>query len=389
MLKKIIGISFVLIFQISYSAIGMDSSQKLNYEEAWKVQKFSGPGLREVKHLLPSSDEYKLSDSQKNYLVDSPALTNLRVLNLKNQNLTDDFIEQLCSNPTFSRVTHLDLSDNPNLTTSTLEFISNSNFIGSIRDFPQLSEKYKVPSSEIHITVSGTGIDLETIEKYNQVPQNMSFFIRYLDPHTGKSVAKSSTNAIKWLRIEQFYTHTHCDKIGNFCHHQKHGHACLRRKQLSERNMLHFIKKHLGNDITTLDMSDQNGLNSFIIQELAENQRATGITFLDLQSSNVRYLDIEKLLLSRTFGSLLCSDPLFSSKINTTPTSIIQIEIGHTKANRQYKKGKFNYPLPLIENFEITFYSGDFENLQSKSGCKKIILLDHGKELLPTSNSTL
>jgi hypothetical protein len=198
MLIKILGL--IVLFSHIISPSIASSLRTVDYDTAWEEGKFSGKTLQNVSHLV--SNGKLLDDTKKNYLIDSLTLTNLRVLDLSNQDITDDFIMNMCGNPTFSRVININLSGNPNLTSEALKYISQSASIGSIRDLPQFSSQYEKPSSEIYIDVRGTGIGAEIVKQYNTEPENKDFFIRYLHPATGKATSQPANHAIKWLRIK-------------------------------------------------------------------------------------------------------------------------------------------------------------------------------------------
>ncbi len=109
---------------------------------------------------------------------------------------------EICRNPSFSRVIKLDLSGNKKLTDETLSLISGSEFLGNIRDLPQISSRYGIPSSEIHINVKGTSISPQAISQFNRTPQVFDFPIRYLHPTTEKETFEP-VKGIKWLQIEK------------------------------------------------------------------------------------------------------------------------------------------------------------------------------------------
>ncbi len=175
--------------------------------------------------------------------------------------------------------------------------------------------------------------------------------------------------------------HDHCPRIGNFCHHKTSGIACLRHNQnLSTDDLAHFIKRHLGNDIYKLDLSSQENLDNDILKVLADRKNAGAIQFLNLMSTNAGYSGIVELWNSLTFGSLVADSPTYELHTGV-PVSIIEIEIGHTRVYKQYKKGLFDYPLPLLGDFEITYGHRGVGEPWKTVGYKQIKLLDHGKEL--------
>lgn len=171
-----------------------------------------------------------------------------------------------------------------------------------------------------------------------------------------------------------------CKRMGNFRHHGA-GIACLRySKGASKEDLIHFIKHHLDTDIHRLDMSDQDSVDSEVIKELARSEKGGAIRFLDLMSTPTGYSGVVELWKSPTFGNLVNDSPTYERSTGT-PLATIKIEIGHTRLLKQYKKRLFDYPLPLLENFEITYGHGGMGKSWKEIGYKQIKLLDHGEEL--------
>jgi hypothetical protein len=182
------------------------------------------------------------------------------------------------------------------------------------------------------------------------------------------------------LSTEDF-AHKYCERIGDFRHHHSSGTACLRyNTEISKKDLFHFISHHLGNDIYKLDMSDQKYLDRSVLGELANSENASAIRYLNLMSTSACYCGIVELWKSSTFGSLVSDSPTYE-QYTGTPISIIEIEIGHTKLHKQYKKRLFAYPLPLLKDFDITFGHRCIGTPWQSTGYKQIKLLDHGKEL--------
>lgn len=182
--------------------------------------------------------------------------------------------------------------------------------------------------------------------------------------------------------------HSHCKKIGDFCHHDA-GIACLQKnKKLSAIELSHFFNKHLGSDISTLNLQYQNAVDSPLVQVLAQCKKAHSITSLNLAHTSVGYAGIVELLKSPSFGSLRCDQPLFEPHTET-PISIVNVEIAFTRAFEQYIAGKFKYPLPLLENFCIFYGNIQRGPFYSKLGYKQVRLLCNGEELAPSLNRPL
>jgi hypothetical protein len=193
-------IYFALIISQMATECVASWGRTIDYETAWGEGKFSGETLKNVYRL--ESQGKKLTEIQKDFLIDSRSLSNLRYLDLKNQDIDDDFIDFLCGNSTFSRLIEIDLSDNPKLTPKSLEYFSQSPCIGSIRDLPQISARYELPSSEIRVYAQGTSIDPEVVKIYNSAPQNTDFFIRYLHPINNRKTSDPGNHAIKWIHVD-------------------------------------------------------------------------------------------------------------------------------------------------------------------------------------------
>lgn len=200
---KFLYASFYACLILLTASESQGSFRSSSYEEAWDaVEGFNKSTLRNVSTLSPNDDNQLRDNNQmRNALSQSTALVSLKVLNLHNQGIDDAFIKKLCNNSTFSRVIRFNLSGNPEITEKSLEFLSNSDIIGSIRDLPQLSGSYGKPSSEIYIETQNTGISLETIKKYQAKPTRFDFSIRYLHPFTNKRTAEPVSDSIKWLQL--------------------------------------------------------------------------------------------------------------------------------------------------------------------------------------------
>ena len=151
-------------------------------------------------------------------------------------------------------------------------------------------------------------------------------------------------------------------------------------KALSNEDFSHLIQYHLNTDIYQLDLSNQEHLDSKVLKDLANSENAGAIRYLNLMSTNASYSGIVALWNSSTFGSLVSDSPTYERHTGV-PVSIIEIEIGNTKLYEQYQKKLFNYPLPLLGNFEITYGHRCVGKPWKEIGYKQIILLDHGKEL--------
>lgn len=190
-------------YEKSIRAIEETLFTRMSYSEAWKESAFNSREFSHVQSLYPVEGE-SLTSEQKQALVTSETFTNLRTLSLCGQGVDDTFIRSLCSNPCFSRIISLDLSDNPEITRVSLELILASAALGSIRDMQQISGRYDLPSSEVYIKVGGTAVTKEDIEWFNENPR-FDFSIFYRHPVTGEQSSLFSdddrSEAIKWLKV--------------------------------------------------------------------------------------------------------------------------------------------------------------------------------------------
>jgi hypothetical protein len=66
---------------------------------------------------------------------------------------------------------------------------------------PQYSSRYGLPSSEIHILASKTGITDEDRIEFKDNPR-FDFRIQYLHPFSGEKTAPLAWPAIKWILID-------------------------------------------------------------------------------------------------------------------------------------------------------------------------------------------
>jgi len=139
----------------------------------------------------------KLSLEKKKALINSQYLKNVHSLYLLNQDLDDNFIERMYRNTTLKRLINLDISRNQNITNRSLQEILNSD-LGSIRDLPQISGRYGIPSSTMYVTACGTSI----VSKDNQKHINLNrfgFTVEYKHPLTGKTTDTTAVNAVKFV----------------------------------------------------------------------------------------------------------------------------------------------------------------------------------------------
>lgn len=134
-------------------------------------------------------------DSKRSKLIEmSRKLSNVRTLELDGQNIDDDFLRNLFSS-SFPRLINLSLKGNESVTSEGIQAILDDEVVGSIRDLPQYSSRYGLPSSEIRVSIARTNV---LIEEIIDNPR-FDFTIKYLHPHTSKMTAPVAYPALKWL----------------------------------------------------------------------------------------------------------------------------------------------------------------------------------------------
>jgi hypothetical protein len=111
--------------------------------------KFEDNRLQQIYGLY--GDLYTLSNKELTELVKSTQFKQLRLLELCDQsNLTDEHIKTLCENKYFSRINIINFKST-NITKLSIDYIKNSKYIGSVRDRPQINNKYGIPGSVVII----------------------------------------------------------------------------------------------------------------------------------------------------------------------------------------------------------------------------------------------
>jgi hypothetical protein len=134
-------------------------------------------------------------DHKKSKLIEmSRKLSNVRTFELDNQNIDDDFLRSLF-NSSFPRLINLSLKGNLLITSESIQEILEDEIVGSIRDLPQYSSRYGLPSAEINISTAGTGISIEEVIDNPR----FDFTIKYQHPYTGKMTAPNAYPALKWI----------------------------------------------------------------------------------------------------------------------------------------------------------------------------------------------
>ena len=138
----------------------------------------------------------KLTANEKEALISSPYLNHVRALDLSGQEIDDSFIERLSDNKSLERLMAIDLSNNPNITDSALEYIRNSTVLGSVRDLPQVSARYGGPSTVVRVKCRNTGIIKKIIEP------KFYFGIDYKQPVTDRVIFEHADQGIKIIEVE-------------------------------------------------------------------------------------------------------------------------------------------------------------------------------------------
>lgn len=170
-----------------------DFFKSLDCDEVKSFGGFGSQAMLSVSRISPSKTP--LGPDDKESLVQSSTLVNLRILDLSNQDVDDGFVKTLSENPTFARLIILDLSGNSNVTDKAMESLLESPYIGSIRDLPQVSGRYGCSSSVVYVRTHGTGV-----KKRHQDPL-FWFSVSYRHPITGIETDERSDEAIKLLEI--------------------------------------------------------------------------------------------------------------------------------------------------------------------------------------------
>lgn len=113
---------------------------------------------------------FKLTNEQKNKLANKN-LPKCTRLNLAGQDIDLDFIQQLCKNPSLTRLKYIDLSRNPKITNECLYEILISKNLGSWAD--TVSGLYCQPTSEIKVRCQKTGVVQSKLDsKYYDLKNN-------------------------------------------------------------------------------------------------------------------------------------------------------------------------------------------------------------------------
>ena len=177
--------------------------QSATYEDIRRFGGFHSSFLDRVSSIEPASVDDDLTEGEKEGLLTSEKLGKVTALYLPQQGLNDEFIRRLCENPSLKRLVRLDISGNPAITNASLDSLLNSD-IGSLRDLPQVSGRYGIPSCTIYVDAERTGI-ISAVESQEDVAGNViirkrfDFAISYRHPATGIPTYHDVDGAVKFV----------------------------------------------------------------------------------------------------------------------------------------------------------------------------------------------
>ncbi|AIL12863.1 hypothetical protein IM40_04005 [Candidatus Paracaedimonas acanthamoebae] len=175
----------------------------------------------------------------------------------------------------------------------------------------------------------------------------------------------------------------HCD-LGDIYHHGPKVICLGERPNLSSDQLDHFFEKHFDKNAKILSLRCQEELTDAHLKWLSKLPQTATIIELNLSRTSISYDGIVHLWKSEFLGSVRDEQPIYESYYNT-PISVVKVEIGHTKALKQYKKhlknGKKIFPLPLRNKFEIRYVHPAIDVEYKEIGLKQILLTDHGEPI--------
>lgn len=198
----VFSLTFIFIYSCSPNIFGY--FRMVTYDEIREEGGFNSTSMLDVSRIIPSGSP--LSEDEIRELIESKTLTNLHTLDLSNQkNVTDVHIKRLSENPAFKRIINLDLSGT-RVTSSSIMDLLGSN-MGTIRDLPQLSARFGLPSSTIYLTALDTQIE-NNFER-NVFPSGGKCFtifsqgvhLDYLNPVTGQKTSLPVDGAMKMIEV--------------------------------------------------------------------------------------------------------------------------------------------------------------------------------------------
>jgi hypothetical protein len=186
------------VFTCSATGHCMASSQIFDYEDVRRNGGFLSSRLSNVYNIIPAGDV--LTPKEKRDLKKTQTLSNLKTLNLKDQNVDDEFIEAICQKPHFSRLQKIILSGNKDISDKSIDHILESPYIGRTRDLLQISGRYGYPANFIEVIADGTSVtDPEGRRCFEKVKFNFS--MRYINAITGHRTSSSTDQAVKIVEV--------------------------------------------------------------------------------------------------------------------------------------------------------------------------------------------
>jgi hypothetical protein len=172
----------------------------LDYDDVREEGGFKSLTLGNVSEIIPAG-KVLTSEEMEDLISDTGALSNLRVLDLEGQGVDDNFIISLCNNKTLKRIIKLNLSKNEKITNKSVESILESEILGSVRDLPQISGRYGIPSSVIYMKAKETGVT--PLKKgYNYFDEHrFGFNIAYIHPIKNSKTSDPVEDGVKFIEV--------------------------------------------------------------------------------------------------------------------------------------------------------------------------------------------
>lgn len=154
--------------------------EQMTFQDAYEQdEQFQSRNFSRVLSLRSNEEGWlDRHPEQQEAFLSSSAFRNLCDLDVRNQNIDDKFTEALCRNPSFARLSSLNLTGNPAITFQSLKYILDSDSLGSLREAPQISGRHGKTSSEIRVVVTGTTISAAQANEWNE-KYRTPFPIRY------------------------------------------------------------------------------------------------------------------------------------------------------------------------------------------------------------------
>lgn len=185
---------FSFFFFLSFVINSHAASRTVSFDDIRSEGGFGSESLLTVSYIEASGN--MMTEEEKEALVNSPYLKNVKALDLKQQRLDDSFIEKLCNNQSLNRLIKLDISENKDITEKSIQLILDSDLLGSVRDLPQISGRYGIPSSTIYVTAKNTSVQGIEVKRFG-------FHIEYKHPMTGQQTNTPADYAVKFVECSR------------------------------------------------------------------------------------------------------------------------------------------------------------------------------------------